>query len=572
MYLSPVSDIETFMAKKSLPKSKSAQAKHAALANNAPLIAERWLPWIPVVIGALVFSTGLTNEMLGIDDHTATVDNPAVRDFKLFGNFNLGMYAPLTWAAYGVAYALGKDSPFWYHLFSLAVHAFNIWLVFHLLRRLDLGQKTALAVAFLFAIHPIQVESVSWIAGFSTPFFSTFYLLACLKYLDFTEDSERKASYWLALLFFLAACLAKSAAVTLPLTFIVFDLWQKRPIFDARRMLSYVPFFLISIGFGLLTIYSREQSSVVMETPGSDFSPLERLLVLCYTPVLYWYKLLFPFKLNVYYSFNKVNGQFPWPYFAAPFVLAGVGFAAWKFRQKAPWFWFGLLFFFANISVMLPFTSQGTFEFCADHYNYLAMIGIALILVQGWGMLQKKWSFLTWIGLAWGLMIAVLCVQQIRIWKDTRTVVTNAIDNGFYQNGLMYAARGKDFGSKGKIKEAIADFNKSLEINPSLYESYKYRGGLYGVTKQYDKSVADLSKYLEHYPDDAEQYFNRGLSLLNLGNTQGAIADFSKTLELNPDFARAYRARGNAYLNLGERAKGDADLKEWEKRQGAAGK
>lgn len=561
------------MAKKSAPRTKPAVSKPAAPAASTPLIPDRWLPWIPVIIGALVFSTGLTNQLLGVDDHTATVDNPAVRDLNLFGSFNLGMYAPLTWAVYGVAYLLGKDSPFWYHLFSLIVHAVNIYLVFQLMLRLKTGKNTALAVALLFAIHPIQVESVAWIAGFSTPLFSMFCLMACLQYLDYSERPGEMRAYWLALLLFVAACLAKSAAVTLPLTFVVLDLWRRPALSRARQWIGYAPFFLIALGFGLLTIYSREQSTMVMEIPGSRFSLPERLLVLFYTPVWYWYKLLWPLKLNIYYSFDKINGQFPWMYYAAPPVVAGALFAAWRYRQTAPWLWFGLLFFFANVSVMLPFTSQGTFEFCADHYNYLAMIGIGFILVQGWTALQTKWPGMAgWVrvaGFAWIVFLGALCLRQIRIWKDTNTVVTNAIDNGFYQNGLMYAARGKELGSKGKIKEAILDFDKSLEINPSLYESYKYRGSLYGVIKRYDKSAADLSVYLKQYPNDAEQYYNRGLSLLNLNRAPEAIADFSKTLELSPGFTRAYRARSNAYNAIGDAAKAEADLAEYEKRQGA---
>ncbi len=400
-----------------------------------------------------------------------------------------------------------------------------------------------------------------------------FYLMACLQYLDYSERPGEMRAYWLALLLFVAACLAKSAAVTLPLTFVVLDLWRKPALSRARQWIGYAPFFLIALGFGLLTIYSREQSTMVMEIPGSRFSLPERLLVLFYTPVWYWYKLLLPLKLNIYYSFDKINGQFPWMYYAAPLVVAGALFAAWRYRQNAPWLWFGLLFFFANVSVMLPFTSQGTFEFCADHYNYLAMIGVCFILVQGWTALQAKWpgmdGWLRVAGVAWVVLLDAMCLRQIRIWKDTNTVVTNAIDNGFYQNGLMYAARGKELGSKGKIKEAILDFDKSLEINPSLYESYKYRGSLYGVIKRYDKSAADLSVYLKQYPNDAEQYYNRGLSLLNLNRAPEAIADFSKTLELSPGFTRAYRARSNAYNAIGDAVKAAADLAEYEKRQGA---
>jgi len=559
------------MAKQPAPKSRTTVSKPSAQAPAAPLIPDRWLPWIPVVIGVLVFSTGLTNQLLGIDDHTATVDNPAVRDFKIFSSFNLGMYAPLTWAGYAVAYILGKDSPFWYHLLSMVVHAVNIFLVFQLMLRLDTGKKTALAVALLFAIHPIQVESVAWIAGFSTPLFSMFYLLACLRYLDYTKQPEQILNYWLALLMFVLACLAKSAAVTLPLSFMVFDLWRKPALSRTRQWMGYAPFLLISLGFGLLTLFSRDQTNAMVETPGVHFNALERLQVLFYTPVWYWYKLLLPFKLNIYYSFDQVNGQFPWPYFVAPLVVAGALFSAWRYRSTAPWAWFGLLFFFANVSVMLPYFSHGTFEFCADHYNYLAMIGICFLLVQGWQTLQAKWQdvsgLLRMAGYAWLVMLAVLSLRQIRVWKDTNSVVSNAIDKGYYQNGLMYAARGKELGSRGKVKEAIQDFDKSLEINPEIYESYKFRGDLYGAIRQYEKSVADLNIYLQHFPNDAEQYFNRGLSHYKLKHHREAIADYDKCLELNPGFAQAYLGRSNAYNAIGEAAKAEADLKQFEKLQ-----
>ncbi|MBK9336657.1 MAG: tetratricopeptide repeat protein [Lewinellaceae bacterium] len=557
------------MAKRATKNGSSSQtSKH----QDKHISPGGWMPWIPVALAVLVFATGLTNNILGVDDHTATLNNPAVKNFELFGSFNLGMYAPVTWAGYAIAYTLGGESPFLYHLLSLVVHALNVWLVYHLLLRLSGRAQVAFGVALIFAIHPVQVESVAWIAGFSTPLFALFYLLACDRYLHYRDAPSRTDQYWLALLFFVLACLAKSAAVTLPLTLLVLDWWRKPQMDRSRQILGYLPFFGVALGFGLLTIYSREQAMLALEYNSTPLSLTERALVLGYTPVFYWIKILLPTSFNIYYSFDKINGQLPWTYTVAPVLLAVVLFLAWRSREKAPWAWRGLVFYFTTIVVMLPFRSLGTFEMCADHYNYLPIIGFALLLVEGWYWLRERYpginGFLQFAGFAWCIALVLLSFMQVRVWKDTITVVTNAINNGYTQNGMMYSARGKEWGSQGNIQAAIQDFSKALEINPNLTEAYKYRGGLFGVGKQYDRSLDDFNKFLEQVPDDPEILYNRALTCINLQRYPEALADLNRTIELAPDFIRAYRARSNVRQILGDTTGGAADLQEYGRRGG----
>ncbi len=558
------------MAKNPKAKPKAAATKTA---KNDAASAGDWQPWVLAAIAFILFCTGLSNEMLGIDDHMATVDNPAVKNMDLTV-FNLGMYAPVTWLGYGLAYTLGGAKPFWYHLMSALVHAVNVWLAYRLLQRLEVRNNLAFAVTLLFAIHPIQVESVAWIAGFSTPLFSMFCLLSALFYLRHSDrENGSSQHYALSLGLFIAACLAKSTAVMLPLLLLVFDVYWKKPaLISRKRWLGYAPYFIIALGFGLFTFYTRAAAGVEVGEQTNAFSALERVLLVCYTPLLYWSKILLPINLSVYYSFDKVNGHLPWPYYAAPVLLAGVAFAAWRYRQAAPYLRKGLLFYAANILFTLPFYSVGSFELCADHYNYLAVIGVFYLLVSGWQAAQQASpSFsggIQWLGRIWVIALVLFSLFQIQLWKDTISIVSNAIEKGYHQHGKMYQARAIAYANDRKdLAPAMRDFDKALEINPQLADSYKFRGGLYGVTRQYEKSVADLTRYLELNPKDSEQYYNRGLSLLNLNRIQEAIADFTKTLEANPDFARAYRARGNAYISIGETAKGNADLAEWEKRK-----
>ena len=517
----------------------------------------------------LMFASGLNNAMTGIDDHASTTDNPVVTNFSLstvFNHFNLGMYAPLTWIGYAISYGLGKENATMYHLMSLLVHVFNTWLVYRLLVKLEVRQSLLLPISILFAIHPIQVESVSWIAGFSTPLYSMFCLLSFLYYLDYAGDKAGRYRYYaLALGMFVLACLAKSAAVTLPITLIILDWWRKPArLTRIQQWAAYAPFFLIALGFGLLTIYSREHAGTLVGATTNGFTAFERVLLVCYSPLFYIYKMLLPLQLNIYYSFDKVDGQLPWPYFAAPLVVAGLAWVSWRYRREAPYLSLGLLFFLSNIAVALPFATLGTFELCADHYNYIACIGIFFVLTEGLEALQKRYpdyaTALRLTGQIWMIAIAVQCFRQIRIWKDSITVISHAIDNGYYHKGMMYMGRGVAYGDNGRPAEAIEDFSRAIEIDSTMRDAYKFRGSLYGQAGKIDLALADLRKHVTLDSADAVSWNNIAMIYMRKQQLPLALQAFTKTIELKPEAAISYQNRAKIHEMMGNFELMQADL------------
>lgn len=552
------------MAKKSTPQSKKSDNRESSGISDS---TEKWLPWVLAAVAFILYSTGFGNEMVGMDDHSATVDNPAVRDFQIFGGFNLGMYAPLTWIGYEIAYILGKESPNMYHLLSAIVHAVNVVLVFRLFQRLESSLTVSALVALFFAIHPLSVEAVAWIAGFSTPLFSMFCLLSMNYYLKHTKEENGGfgKNYWLALTMFLLACLAKSAAVTLPLTLLVLDLWKKRG-FSQKVLLEKVPFFAISLVFGILTLYSRQHAGQ-LDQP-ADFNLLDRGLMACHTILFYWKKLLIPTNLSIWYPFVKTDGAWSWDYYAAPVILLGILFAAWRSRNAMPLIWIGILFYLSNIILSLPWSTFGTFELRSDRYNYLAGLGLFVVLAALPDYLKVKRP--SWTGATWAVLLGLAFVWlvtsalRIRDWKDTMTLIDKAIAATGDNFGKAYLWRGMAYGKATDAQKALKDFSLALQKNPELYQAYKFRGNIFGVMKNYEQSVTDLTKFLEHYPEEVPELYNRGLSYANLERNQEAVADFTRALELDSTFARVYRARGNCYLKLGETEKGNADLAKWE--------
>lgn len=548
-------------------RNKSIAQKRESSPNTQNASSGNWLPWILSGVAFLLFASGFQNEMLAMDDHSATVNNPAVTDFKLFSDFNLGMYAPVTWFGYAIAYQLGEESSFWYHFLSAAVHAANVWLVFNLFRQLGSSATVAGFVALFFGIHPLQVEAVAWIAGFSTPLFVFFCLISMRYYIRYTEENKTGKAYWFALGAFVLACLSKSAAVSLPITLLVLDWWLKRPI-SKQTLLEKVPFFLLALVFGALTLVSRQHHDP-LDQP-ADFSIIDRVLMASYTVLFYWKKILFPTGLSIWYPFERQNGGWHWTYYASPVVLSGILFFAWKSRTRVPFLWWGILFYLSCIVLSLPWATFGTFEMRFDRYNYLAILGVFSILAALPAYFSENRP--KWVGATWSIMVGAAAIWllaaglRVRDWKSTTALIDSALASSGDNFGKLYLWRGIVHADDEKYNEAIQDFNQAISINPELYDAYKQRGNLLGPMKNYGQAVADLTTYLAKHPT-APEYYNRGLSLTNLDKNVEALADFNRCLELDPKFDRAYRARGNTYIKLGEKEKGEADLREFDRLQ-----
>lgn len=558
------------MAKKNTPKPAPAPANNPQPKTTTPV---EWYPFALAALAFLLYSFGFNNPMVAMDDHTATINNPAVKDFSLFGNFNLGMYAPVTWFFYGIVHKLngGTDKATLYHVMSALVHAFNVVLVYKLFRKWDAPSLMAALVALIFAVHPLQTEAISWIAGFSTPLFAMFTFLALLHWTDYVKSGTTWSKhYWWALGMFVLACLAKSAAVMLPLTLVVLDIWWKRPVL--RHVYEKILFFAVSAGFGALTLVSRVHEGQITQIE-SIYTPVERFFMASHSILFYWKKFVYPPPLSIWYPFEKAaGGTLATEYFVAPLVLAGiVGLAFWK-RHTWPLLWVGILFYLANIVLALPFSTMGTFELRSDRYNYIAMLGIVAVVAYLPWYVKEKWPAFTNVvyGIL-GIMVVgwtAVTVSRIGDWKDTLTLLNKSMEAYGDNFGKAYYWRGMEIGDRVKsqkdVQRAIDDFTKALEINPELKECYKYRGAFYGFTKQYDKSVADLTEYLKTKPNDAEYRFNRGLSYLNLNRPSEAIADMDQTLKDKPDFYQAYLTRSNAYGMLGDSVRAQADLRKYE--------
>ena len=384
--------------------------------------------------------------------------------------FELGatpQYYPLVCTTFWVEHKLWGDATLGYHLVNLLLHATSALLVALVLRRLAI--PGAYLAAAIFALHPVCVESVAWITELKNTLSGVFCLTALLSYLRF--DQTRKTSLYLgALGLFVLALLSKTAIVMLPVALLVIAWWQRGRLSWRRDVLPAVPFFLASAAAGLLTVWVERE---IVGAQGTSFqmTVVERCLLAGRVIWFYLGKLFWPTGLTFFYPRWQVSQAVWWQYlFPAAALLLGAGLWMLRGRWRGPLA--GLLFFVAMLFPVLGFFGvfYFTYSFVADHFQYLASLGVIALVSAGVALLLGRWGL--WrrpVGYAvcFTLLatLGVLTWRQCWMYADLETFYRTTID----RNPACWMAHnnlGPLLVARGRVDEAIAQYRKALEIKP----------------------------------------------------------------------------------------------------------
>lgn len=520
-----------------------------------------WLPCIAVAASAIVvYGLSLQNGFVFFDDDKAILYNKALQNpslGKFFSGQNLGMYAPFTWIAYWIGHGISGEEAWGYHLLGLFLHATNACLVFLFLQGLTRQQGAALVAALLFALHPIQVEAVSWAAALSTVLFTTLYLKSLLTYI-YWKDSGKKAHFWYfaSVLAFFGACLSKSAAVTLPLVLLALDYyWIKRGNGTVRAgewraaLLNKIPYFAGALIFGLYTIATREQEGHDIAATSSVFSLADRFFMVCQTLLFYPVKILIPIGFSISYPFVKMDGVWPWTYYAAPLILLAGAYFIWKYARTQPDILLGLALYLLPLTVMLPYRTVGSFELRSDRYVYFSCIGLFFLL--GLGMERLKPTLRTGLLLGLAAVLAFLTFQQTKVWSSGVRLFENCTkktpEASLCQCNLAYNQL-----ITNDYQGAVKHYSASLEYDPATVEAYNGRGQAYFQLRKYPEALADFTKAIQAGIVTPKLFLNRGKCLVILNRAAEAIPDLNRSVELEPKSPETYYFRAVAYEKGGD--------------------
>lgn len=511
-----------------------------------------------IILIVVAYSSSINNQFTNWDDDVYVTSNPAVWSLnsknieKMFTQPMASNYHPLTMMSLAVNYYISGDAPKGYIVTNILLHILNACVVFVFIMMLTKTQFwVSFLVAVLFAIHPMHVESVAWISERKDVLYALFFIAGLISYLKYLKTSQLKLLV-ITLLFFVLSLLSKPAAVVFPLVLLLLD-WFKARDFDKKAILEKIPFFALSILFGLITLNIQTESAV-----SNQFGFIEKIVFAGYGFFMYCFKLLIPNGLSPLYAYpiNQIPPTFYLGFVASLFLLA----AAIYSLKKGKAVFFAFAFFTINVILVLQLITVGN-AVMADRYTYLSSIGLFFILGLGFEKLVANPKFKTLaIG---GFAIYVLALtffanQQCKVWQSSESLWSQAIEVD-QQNYLAYSKRGLALMQSGKAQKALNDFNKCIKINPKYHAGFTNRGYLYFKSNQLDKALTDYNQSIKLNPNDYKTYNNRGHLFYKQEKLEEALNDYNKSIELNPNYYLAYNNRAIIYHTQGEKQKALAD-------------
>ncbi len=449
-------------------------------------------------------------------------------------------YYPVTHTAFWIQHRLWGDSTQGYHLVSIALHALAAFLAFLILRQLAV--PGAILAAVIFALHPVQVESVAWISELKNTLSCVSYLGALFAYLRFDQDRKSRV-YVPALALFILALLSKTVTATLPAALLIIFWWQRGRLkwrYDVRPL---IPFFAFGAAAGLFTVW-MERGVIGARGAEFQFSVIERLLIAGRAFWFYLGKLFWPAHLTFIYPRWQIDHSAWWQYLfpaGAAVLIAGL----WLLRKHSRAPLAALLFFGAALFPALGFLNVFSFRFSfvADHFQYIASLGIIALFSAGLAILSQRVKI---AGRAAALAVLIIAaILGFSSWKyshqyvDAPTLYRATIERN-PSCWLAYLNLGKLELHNFAIREAMVDLTQALRIKPDLAEAHYDMGLAMQRLDRIDEAAAEYRQALKSKPDFPEAYNNLGIALQEMGRTGEAIPQYEMALRLNPGFAYAH--------------------------------
>jgi Flp pilus assembly protein TadD len=490
------------------------------------------------------------------DDDTLVTDNPIVKDSdglrKLWFTTEDRDYYPMTGSLYWLEWrAWGKNAT-GYHVVNVLLHAANAVLVWMVLRRLKIaGARLA---ALVFAVHPVNVATAAWISEQKNTLSMLFAAIAVLYWLRF-YDEGRWRWYGFSLAAFLLALLSKSAIVMLPVV-LLGCVWWTRGRVRWRDVWCGVPFFLVSLVLGLVTIWFQYHRAMQGSPVRSDGLPA-RLAAAGLVPWFYLYKALLPLNLMVIYPKWPIDAGH-WASYV-PGTLLVVCFLVfwWKRRTWGRPLLFGLGCFVVTLFPVLGFLDQGFYNYSlvADHWQYYSIVGvIALAVAAGdeacrrMGRQHRGWGTVA--------AVAVVAVMGVASWQrcgvyasDERLWRDNVAKNP--RAWLAWLNLGLNREWAGHPDAAVGYFEQALRINPDDADTHSSLGLALLQLGRTQEAAPHLEQALRIDPDDVDAHNSLALALLRLGRPQEAIPHLEQALRIDPDSVDAHVNLGNALFQGG---------------------
>lgn len=462
-------------------------------------------------------------------------------------------YYPISWTSFWLQWHLWGAWPMGYHIVNMLLHAVNAVLVVQVLRRLEV--RGAWLAGVIFAVHPVNVAAVAWISEQKTTLAMLFFLMSVLAWLRFARNAQGRW-YAASLGCFLFSLLAKPAAVTWPV--VVLGLaWWKRGRVTRRDLGQCVPFLVLSIVTGVTAIWF--QSVRVLEgQPARTDVFLARLAGAGWAVWFYLFKAVVPADLSMLYPRWQIDPSQPLVYVPGLLLVLLLGYC---WRQRRTWgadVLVGAGYYIMMLFPVLGFFDQGfyRYSFVADHWQYMAIIGVIALIVGGAASVVMKWhpAQQQTARVAATIMVVglgVLTWNQSRVYFDEETLWRDTIAKN-PSAWLAHYNLGVTLASKGRLEEAIAAYESALRLKHEYADAMVNLGMALAQQGKLDEAVARWEAAARVQPDNIEAHNNLGAVYAQREDFKQAVLEFSVVLLLKPEDAEVHANLGTVYLSQGQ--------------------
>ncbi len=524
------------------------------------------------IISYVAFLPSLKNEFTNWDDPVYVYENPIVMNehtqwSKIFSEPVSLNYHPITmltlaWNYQSAEKKDGKISPYIFHEWNLLIHTFSVILMFIFIVRFSRSYIAGVLCAAVFGWHPMHVESITWISERKDVLYVLFFLVGLIMYLRYSRTSKW---HWLlfCFLFFTLSVLSKAVAVVFPIVLLLIDFYQTRKI-TVRQILEKIPFLIFSLYFGWKA-YSIQATGAIAKPEAISFT--QQLLFGSYGALMYVFKFFFPFKLSAFYPYpNLTNGgNIPLEYFGGLLIWPITLLALYYGYKKNINLFFGVMFYFITIALVLQFISVGS-AIMADRYSYLPYMGLAFPIGMALDhFFKKKWAtrmIFSFVVVAWSGFLAVSTYARTQVWHDNISLWSDVI-NKYPTVEVAYKNRGNYYGKElGKIDESYKDYMMLKKMNSKDSKVYSNMGNVYGLRKKPDSALWAYNKAIELSPNNEEAYINRGITYSIMKEYDKAIADFNAAEKIKGITLSLLQNRAYTYLAAGRYSESAKDYEQ----------
>jgi len=468
---------------------------------------------------------------------------------------------PLTWLSHMLDCELYGLNPMGHHWTNIQIHMANTLLLFFILFKMTGELWRSAFVAALFALHPLHVESVAWVAERKDLLCAFFWMLSIWAYLRYIIKPTT-VRYMLLIIFFICGLMSKPMIVTLPFTLLLIDFWplsrftspaHKEPASYCQTFIFLVRektlLFVLSAISSIITVIVQQHGKSIASL---DFFPLSmRIANALISYLKYIEKMIWPVNLAVFYPYQK------WP--AAEVVVAGLlllcmsAFVIWTSR-RLPYLATGWLWYLGALVPAIGLVQAGL-QSMADRYTYIPLIGLFIIVVWGIFDISSRWrrqNILLFLLSSIIFISLMICTySQVHHWKNSITLFTHAL-NVTRNNHIALCNMGQALDMQGQFDEAIPYYYKALEIKPNYVDVHNNIGVALARKGDVKNAINHYYRALQIDPDNAKAHNNLGAALSCRGNDKVAIYHYNEALRINSDYAGAYYNLGKIFVNQGK--------------------